>query len=149
MDVDVHGKDVYIPSGTSVAHMWGRESVYEGGSRPYARRHSSMQIPHLIILPPVRRTLRIFSRHVPIYQLLPSQACFPMIRIIYTSFTFIDLLLFLVPKTFLESLCFPILPRPPLPFPRSHPEECNLRFHFPFTCVSSSPFPLPCESHCL
>lgn len=58
-----------------------------------------------------------FSRWVPIYHLLSSQACFLMIRIIYTSFTFIDLLLFLVPKTFLQTLfLFSSLPSSSLPF---------------------------------
>lgn len=56
-----------------------------------------------------------FSRHVPIYHLLSSQACFLMIRIIYTSFTFIDLLLFLIPKTVLHSV-FPSSSLPALPF---------------------------------
>lgn len=38
----------------------------------------------------------------------------------------------------------------PYPSPTSsHLEERNFRFHFPFTCVSSSPLALPRESHCL
>lgn len=89
-----------------------------------------------------------FSRHVPIYHLLSSQACFLMIRIIYTSFTFIDLLLFLVPKTFLKILCLPTLPLPPLPFPPPSYKNVTYDSLFPLP-VSSSTFPLPCESHCL
>ena len=66
--------------------------------------------------PPSLGDASYFSRRVPIYHLLSSQACFLMIRIIYTSFTFIDLLLFLIPKTFLQILCFSSPPFPPLPF---------------------------------
>ena len=76
-----------------------------------------------------------FSRRVPIYHLLSSQACFLMIRIIYTSFTFIDLLLSLVPKTFLQTLCFSSPPFPPLPFPSSFSFIRTVtQSHFPFTC---------------
>lgn len=57
-----------------------------------------------------------------------------MIRIIYTSFTFIELPLLLVPKTFLKILCFPPLPLPPLPFPPASSKNSNLGLHFPFTC---------------
>lgn len=76
-----------------------------------------------------------FSRRVPIYHLLSSQACFLMIRIIYTSFTFIDLLLSLVPKTFLQTLCFSSPPFPPLPFPSSFSFIRTVtQSLFPFTC---------------
>lgn len=59
-------------------------------------------------LPQVECKASSFPRHVPIYHLRPSRACFLMVRIIYTSFTFIDSPVFPVPKT----------PFPPLLSPR-------------------------------
>lgn len=72
-------------------------------------------------LPQVEHKASSFPRHVPIYHLLPSRACFLMVRIIYTSFTFIDSPVFPVPKTPLplllspQILCFSSLLVPPNP----------------------------------
>lgn len=86
-----------------------------------------------------------FSRHVPIYHLPPSQACFLMIRIMHTSFTFIDWLLFRESQALsadtLFVFCSP-LPSLPLAFlPLSHLSflglvTCDVIFSLPasFSC---------------
>lgn len=84
--------------------------------------------------PPSLEDASYFSRHVPIYHLLSSQACFLMIRVIYTSFTFIDLLLFLVPETFFTDSVSPFSSPLPPPIPSSLPFIGTVtQLHFPFT----------------
>lgn len=84
--------------------------------------------------PPSLEDASYFSRHVPIYHLLSSQACFLMIRVIYTSFTFIDLLLFLVQETFFTDSVSPFSSPLPPPIPSSLPFIGTVtQLHFPFT----------------
>lgn len=83
-----------------------------------------------------------FSRHVHIYHLLSSQACFLMIRIMHTSFTFTDWLFFFQePSTFCRYPVCLLFASPSLPsssLPPSHLSFLDL-----VTCDFISPLPAP------
>lgn len=114
------------------AHMCGCESMYEYRSCLCVCEGIHLRRLALNHSPSSLEDASYSSRHVPIYHLLSSQACFLMIRIIYTSFTFIDLLLFLVPKTFYRFCAF--FPFPPLPFLSFFYKNSNLKLQCSFTC---------------